>query len=88
MSGVPHRRLSAVTLVVRDYDEAIAWYREKLGFVLIEDTPLEPGKRWVLIAATASGGNPAAVGPRCRPGPGGADRRPDRRPGRPVSRNR
>jgi catechol 2,3-dioxygenase-like lactoylglutathione lyase family enzyme len=54
VSGAPHRRLSAVTLVVRDYDEAIAWYREKLGFVLIEDTLLEPGKRWVLMAATAA----------------------------------
>jgi catechol 2,3-dioxygenase-like lactoylglutathione lyase family enzyme len=37
--------------VVRDYDEAIAFYTEKLGFELIEDTPLpEEKKRWVVVA--------------------------------------
>ena len=45
------RRLTTITLVVRDYDEAIAWFTGILGFVLVEDTPLEPGKRWVLVAA-------------------------------------
>ncbi|WP_292897886.1 MULTISPECIES: VOC family protein [unclassified Nitratireductor] len=44
------RRIALTTLVVRDYDEAIAWYREKLGFHLLEDTPLSSGKRWVVIA--------------------------------------
>jgi catechol 2,3-dioxygenase-like lactoylglutathione lyase family enzyme len=48
------RRLGTVALVVREYDEAIAWYREKLGFVLIEDTPLGNGRRWVLVAAGAA----------------------------------
>lgn len=43
-------RLGAITLVVRDYDEAIAFYTTKLGFDLIEDTDLGAGKRWVLIA--------------------------------------
>jgi catechol 2,3-dioxygenase-like lactoylglutathione lyase family enzyme len=43
-------------LVVRDYDEAIAWFTGKLGFVLVEDTPLEEGKRWVLVAADAASG--------------------------------
>ena len=38
-----------IALVVRDYDEAIAFYTEKLGFTLIEDKPVE-NKRWVLIA--------------------------------------
>lgn len=37
-----------VALVVRDYDEAIAYYTSVLGFELVEDTPLE-GKRWVLV---------------------------------------
>ena len=38
-----------VTLVVRDYDEAIRFYVETLGFVLIEDTFVEAqNKRWVL----------------------------------------
>ena len=39
-----------IALVVRDYDEAIAFYTQKLGFTLVEDTPLTPDKRWVLVA--------------------------------------
>ena len=42
--------LGAVTLLVRDYDEAIAYYTGKLGFELIEDTALSATKRWVLVA--------------------------------------
>ncbi len=42
--------LSAITLLVADYDEAIAWFTTKLGFVLIEDRPMEGTKRWVMIA--------------------------------------
>ncbi|WP_157016499.1 VOC family protein [Mesorhizobium xinjiangense] len=42
--------ISAITLVVGSYDEALAWYRDKLGFVLLEDTPLDGGKRWVRVA--------------------------------------
>lgn len=42
--------LGAVTLLVRDYDEAIAWFTDKLGFDLVEDTKLAPDKRWVLVA--------------------------------------
>ena len=41
--------LATIALVVRDYDEAIAWFTEKLGFTLIEDKPIE-NKRWVLVA--------------------------------------
>lgn len=44
------QRLAAVTLVVRDYDEAIAYYTQVLGFVLCEDVPLGEGKRWVTVA--------------------------------------
>ena len=46
--------LSAVSIVVPDYDEAIAFYVGVLGFVLIEDTVLTPTKRWVLVAPTAN----------------------------------
>lgn len=42
--------LATVSLLVRDYDEAIAYYTGVLGFRLIEDTPLAPDKRWVLVA--------------------------------------
>jgi catechol 2,3-dioxygenase-like lactoylglutathione lyase family enzyme len=39
---------------VRDYDEAIAYYTGCLGFELIEDSPREPGKRWVVVAPSRS----------------------------------
>jgi len=48
------QRIANVTLVVRDYDEAIDFYTRKLGFDLIEDTPLTPTKRWVLVAPKGS----------------------------------
>ncbi|NOW93991.1 VOC family protein [Mucilaginibacter sp. SG564] len=44
------RHIAHITLVIADYDEAIAFYTQKLGFVLIEDTILSETKRWVLIA--------------------------------------
>lgn len=47
--------LGAITLVVRDYDEAIAWYTRCLAFELIEDEPRGEGKRWVLLAPPGSG---------------------------------
>jgi catechol 2,3-dioxygenase-like lactoylglutathione lyase family enzyme len=43
-------RLALATLIVRDYDEAKAWYLEKLGFSLNEDTNLGGGKRWVVVS--------------------------------------
>ena len=44
------RHLGMITLVVRDYDEAIAWYTKVLGFSLVSDTPLSDAKRWVVVA--------------------------------------
>jgi len=44
------QHLGAVTLVVSDYDEAIDFYVGKLGFDLVEDTPMSDRKRWVLVA--------------------------------------
>ena len=46
--------LGALALVVRDYDEALAFYVGTLGFELIEDTVLGPDKRWVLVAPPGS----------------------------------
>jgi catechol 2,3-dioxygenase-like lactoylglutathione lyase family enzyme len=46
--------LSAVTIVVPDYDEAIAFYVGKLGFTLSDDTPLPDGKRWVTVTPPGS----------------------------------
>ncbi|MDP2763806.1 MAG: VOC family protein [Brevundimonas sp.] len=42
-------RLGAVSLLVRDYEEAIAFYVGKLGFDLSEDTDMGGGKRWVRV---------------------------------------
>ena len=53
------RVLGAVALVVRDYDEAIAYFTERLGFQLIADTDLGGGKRWVQVAPGTDG--PALV---------------------------
>lgn len=48
-------RLACVTVVVRDYDEAVAYYAACLGFEVIEDTPLEGGKRWVVVRPRGGG---------------------------------
>lgn len=39
-----------LSYLVRDYDEAIGWFMEKLGFALVEDTKLSDVKRWVVVA--------------------------------------
>jgi len=49
--------IAHVALVVRDYDEAIAFYTQKLGFTLVEDTyQPEQDKRWVVVAPAGSSG--------------------------------
>jgi len=47
--------IGLVTLVVDEYEPAIRFFVEILGFSLIEDTELGEGKRWVVVAAGASG---------------------------------
>lgn len=42
-------RLGAVSLLVRDYDEALAFYVGKLGFEPVEDADMGGGKRWVTV---------------------------------------
>jgi catechol 2,3-dioxygenase-like lactoylglutathione lyase family enzyme len=54
--SVGGRGIGYVALVVRDYDEAIAFYRDKLGFVLVEDTALSAEKRWVLMQPSGEKG--------------------------------
>jgi catechol 2,3-dioxygenase-like lactoylglutathione lyase family enzyme len=46
--------LAKLALVVRDYDEAIAWFRDVLGFELVEDRPTGPDKRWVVVRPQGS----------------------------------
>ncbi|NTF30570.1 VOC family protein [Rhizobium skierniewicense] len=50
------RRIALVTLVIDDYDRAKSFYCDLLGFDCVSDTPLPDGKRWVVVAPTASQG--------------------------------
>lgn len=50
----PKHVIRQVALVVRDYDEAIAYFTKALGFKLVEDTRLTPEKRWVVVAPSGS----------------------------------
>ena len=71
------QHLVYVTLVVREYDEAIAYFVDVLGFTLREDTDLGDGKRWVvvsppgaaetslLLAKASTVAQRAAVGQQC-----------------------
>ncbi|TDH39284.1 VOC family protein [Pseudohoeflea suaedae] len=50
------QRISNIALVVRDYDEAIAFYCDTLGFALLEDTyQPEQDKRWVVVRPQRAG---------------------------------
>jgi catechol 2,3-dioxygenase-like lactoylglutathione lyase family enzyme len=51
------RQIACVSLLVHDYDEAIAFYTRALRFELLEDTPREAGKRWVRVAPSAGTGS-------------------------------
>ena len=48
--------IALVTLLVHDYDEAIEFFVQSLGFQLLEDTALDGGKRWVRVAPRGSNG--------------------------------
>jgi catechol 2,3-dioxygenase-like lactoylglutathione lyase family enzyme len=52
-----NQSLGLIALVVRDYDEAIAFYTAVLGFTLVEDSYVpQQDKRWVVVAPPGSGG--------------------------------
>tara|TARA_R110000787_G_scaffold3020_6_gene11944 strand:- start:9453 stop:9884 length:432 start_codon:yes stop_codon:yes gene_type:complete len=46
--------ISAISLIVPDYDQGLEFYIGLMGFELIEDTPLDEDKRWVLVAPPGS----------------------------------
>ena len=48
------QRLALTTLLVHDYDDAIAFYVGKVGFDLVEDTDMGGGKRWVVVRPPGS----------------------------------
>ncbi len=54
-------RIADIALVVREYDEAIAFYVGVLGFALLEDTDLGGGKRWVRVAPPSREGATQAM---------------------------
>lgn len=54
-------RIALVTLVVDDYDEAIRFYTEALGFRLAEDAPRPDGSRWVVVEPGAEGAGTALL---------------------------
>ncbi len=56
MTKTIKQRISNIALVVEDYDDAIAFYTEKLNFQLIDDTDLGGGKRWVQISPPNANG--------------------------------
>jgi catechol 2,3-dioxygenase-like lactoylglutathione lyase family enzyme len=57
---MPH--LAHIALIVRDYDEALAFYTGKLGFTLVEDTPIpEQNKRWVTIRPPGAPDNATTI---------------------------
>ncbi len=58
----PLAHIVHIALVVRDYDEAIAWFTGVLDFTLVEDTyQPEQDKRWVLVAPPGAGDNAASL---------------------------
>jgi catechol 2,3-dioxygenase-like lactoylglutathione lyase family enzyme len=60
--------IAHIALVVRDYDEAIAFYTQKLGFELLEDTyQPEQDKRWVVVAPRGSSGTTLLLAKASKP---------------------
>ena len=50
------QRLAAVTLLVPSYDEGLAFFRDVLGFAVLEDTLLDANKRWVVVDPSKGAG--------------------------------
>jgi catechol 2,3-dioxygenase-like lactoylglutathione lyase family enzyme len=50
------QKLGCIALVARDYDDAVAFYTQSLGFRLVEDTDLGAGKHWVRVRPPGSTG--------------------------------
>ena len=50
-----NQKMAHIALVVKDYDEAIDFYVNKLHFNLVEDTVIDKDKRWVLVAPKGNG---------------------------------
>ena len=51
-----NKKIAHIALLVKNYDEAIDFYVNKLKFILVEDTVLDENKRWVLVAPNNENG--------------------------------
>jgi len=51
-----NRHINLIALVVKDYDEAINFYTQKLDFTLVEDTQMSATKRWVIVSPNGTTG--------------------------------
>ncbi len=51
------QKIGHVALIVKDYDEAITFYTQKLRFTVLEDTQLDVDKRWVVISPPGEEGS-------------------------------
>lgn len=60
--------LARIALLVREYDEAIVYYTTRLGFRLVEDKPLGPTKRWVVVSPPGPGGAELLLARAANPG--------------------
>jgi catechol 2,3-dioxygenase-like lactoylglutathione lyase family enzyme len=61
------QHISALALLVDDYDRAIAYYTQVLGFRLLEDTPQGPGKRFVRVAPSGNGATALLLAKAAKP---------------------
>ena len=61
------QQISALALLVDDYDRAIAYYTEVLGFRLLEDTPQGSGKRFVRVAPSGDGATALLLAKAAKP---------------------
>jgi catechol 2,3-dioxygenase-like lactoylglutathione lyase family enzyme len=50
------KHIAIITYLVRDYDEAIAWFQAALGFRLFENSDMGGGKRWVVMGPDSERG--------------------------------
>src|SRR5271169_6475915 len=59
----PYLRLQSVTIFVRDLDRSVRFYVDQLGFHLVFDARLQPGRRWVNVAPPDGSANLTLVVP-------------------------
>lgn len=49
-----NQRIAHICIVVKDYDEAVEFYTQKLDFILLEDKKIDKNKRWILVAPSGA----------------------------------